>query len=128
MLGSNLYQEWLEAKEAERKAIARRRDLEDEMLSAIGFSGQEEGTKTIEDCGYAVKITTRINRTINGDLLQEVAAEHGLTEHLSTLFRWKPEINMKGWKDADKSITTPLSRAITAKPGRPTFNIERMEG
>ena len=54
----------------------------------------------------------------------ELAAEHGLTDHLSTLFRWKPEINMAIWKAADESITKPLAAAITAKPGRPSFTID----
>ena len=45
---------------------------------------------------------------VNSDKLQELAAEHGLTDHLPSLFRWKPEINMTVWKAADASITTPL--------------------
>jgi hypothetical protein len=56
--------------------------------------------------------------------VQELAAEHGLTDHLSTLFRWKPEINMAIWKASDERITRPLAGAITAKPGRPSFTID----
>ena len=49
--------------------------------------------------------------------MQELAAEFGLTEHLASLFRWKPEINMAVWKATDEAITKPLAAAITAKPG-----------
>ena len=58
------------------------------------------------------------------DKVQELAAEHGLTDHLSTLFRWKPELNMAIWKSSNESITRALAPAITAKPGRPSFTIE----
>ena len=72
----------------------------------------------------AREVVGRIDRKVDADKVQELAAEHGLTDHLSTLFRWKPEINMAIWKAADESITKPLAAAITAKPGRPSFTIE----
>jgi hypothetical protein len=65
----------------------------------------------------------RINRKVDADKLQAIAAEAGLTEHLSSLFRWKPEIAMSAWKAASPNITTPLLDAITATPGRPSFTI-----
>ena len=116
--------QWLEAKEAERKATERRRDFEDAMRELANFSEQTEGTENIKTPGYAIKIVGRIDRKVDADKVQELAAEHGLTDHLSTLFRWKPEINMAIWKATDESITKALSGAITAKPGRPSFTIE----
>ena len=67
-----------------------------------------------------------MNRKVDVDLLQEIAAEHGLEDHLGSLFRWKPELNVKAWQQADDSITLPLSGAITTKPGRPSFSIEEL--
>ena len=116
--------EWLEAKEAERVAIKKRRDLEDAMRKAASIRDDVEGTETLALEGFRVKVVGRIDRKVDADKVQELAAEHGLTDHLSTLFRWKPEINMAIWKAADESITKPLAAAITAKPGRPSFTIE----
>ena len=116
--------QWLEAKEAERKATERRRDFEDAMRELAGFSEQTEGTENVKTPGFAIKIVGRIDRKVDADKVQELAAEHGLTDHLSTLFRWKPEINMAIWKATDESITKALAGAITAKPGRPSFTIE----
>jgi hypothetical protein len=116
--------QWLEAKEAERKATERRRDFEDAMRELAGFSDQTEGTENVKTSAYTIKIVGRIDRKVDADKVQELAAEHGLTDHLSTLFRWKPEINMAIWKAADEAITKPLAKAITAKPGRPSFTIE----
>lgn len=116
--------EWLEAKEAERVAIEKRRDLEDAMRKTASIRDDTEGTETLALEGFRVKVVGRIDRKVDSDKLQELAAEHGLTEHLSRLFRWKPEISMALWKAADESITKPLAGAITAKPGRPSFTIE----
>lgn len=116
--------EWLEAKEAERVAIDKRRDLEDAMRKAASIRDDVEGTETLALEGFRVKVVGRIDRKVDADKVQELAAEFGLTDHLSTLFRWKPEINMAIWKSTDEAITKPLAAAITAKPGRPSFTIE----
>ena len=116
--------EWLEAKEAERVAIEKRRDLEDAMRKTASIRDDVEGTETLALEGFRVKVVGRIDRKVDADKVQELAAEHGLTDHLSKLFRWKPEINMAIWKSTDEAITKPLAAAITAKPGRPSFTIE----
>lgn len=123
----SLYQEWLEAKETERAAIERRRAIEDELRARFEVPETLEGTENIDDDGFTVKIVGRIDRKVDAEMVQELAAEYGLTEHLSSLFRWKPEINVAAWKAADESITRPLAGAITAKPGRPSFQITRKE-
>ena len=115
---------WLTAKQTETDAIADRRRLEDRIKSLAGVSENLEGTETVSPEGYSIKISGRLVRKVDADKLQDLAAEHGLTEHLSRLFRWRPEVNLKIWRDADPAITAPLSGAITVAPGRPTFKIE----
>ena len=122
----DLAKKWLNAKEVEAMAVARRRKLEDELTSLIGVAENMEGTENVEtDGGHTIKITGRINRKVDGARIQEIAAEEGLEEHLASLFRWKPEINMKAWQSADKSITGPLLRGITTQPGRASFTITK---
>lgn len=127
-----LIQGWLDAKEAERRATETRRQIEDDMLEEFGFDVAHEGVvnyagQNVDGQGFNVKLTGRLNRKIDADKLNEVAAENGLQDHLSTLFRWKPEINMAVWKAADASITDPLLDAITTTPGRPSFSITTVE-
>lgn len=122
-----LSEQWLAAKQAEAEAIAKRRDIEDRIKSVAGISEILEGTGVLFPDHYTIKITGRIDRKVDSDKLQELAAEYGLTDHLSSLFRWKPEINMTAWKAADEAITKPLAAAITAKPGRPSFSITPKE-
>ena len=120
---ASIYQQWLNAKAVETAAIKARRDLEDEMVKTFGVAETLEGTLNFDEDTYKIKVEGRINRKINSEKLQELAAEHGLTEHLASLFRWKPEINAYAWRAAKPEITTPLLDAITATPGRPTFSI-----
>jgi hypothetical protein len=114
---------WLIAKQAEADAIANRRSIEDQLAKLANVSADLDGTETLEAGQYTVKIVGRIDRKVDADKLQEIAIEHGLMDHLSSLFRWKPEINATAWKQADPAIVRPLADAITAKPGRPSFKI-----
>jgi len=114
--------DWKRLKEAETQAQEQRRELEDQILAALNL-GPFEGTKSFDLEGVTLKLTGRMNRRIDSDKLQEIAIESGLTEHLSTLFRWKPEIAAAAWKSADETVTRPLLDAITTTAGRPSFSI-----
>lgn len=114
---------WLKAKQDEDAATNDRRKIEDRIKSLAGIAENLEGTETVSPDLFTIKIQGRINRKIDADKLQEIAAEHGLADHLASLFRWKPEINMAVWKAASDEITRPLSAAITAEAGRPSFKI-----
>ena len=122
---TTLYQEWLNAKTAEKKAMDERRTIEDKLVADLGISQTLDGTQNVEADGFKVKIVGRLDRKVNSEKLQDLAAEFGLTEHLSSLFRWKPEINASAWKSADTRITEPLLEAITTTSGRPSFTITK---
>jgi hypothetical protein len=123
MTAISLSEEWLAAKEEEKAAIEKRREVEDKLIKLFSIDDTQEGTVNHEVDGAKIKVTARITRSVDSELLQEIAAENGLTDHLSTLFRWKPELNLKVWKNTDDSITQPLLGAITSKPSRPSFSI-----
>lgn len=114
---------WVQAKEAEKIAQDERRSLEDKMVALINVAEDFEGTQNAEAGSYKIKLTGRLNYRIDANRLQDVAAEHGLSDYLSSLFRWRPEINAKSWKAAEAGITRPLLEAITTTPGRPSFAI-----
>ena len=118
---------WLEYKEQERVAIENRRIVEDAMKSIIGIQDNLDGTQTEEKNRYIIKVVGRIDRKVDADKVQELAAEHGLTAHLASLFRWKPEINLKAWKDAEPTVTDKLAQAVTTTPGKIGIKIEEEE-
>ncbi len=120
---SELASLWLEAKAIETSAMDKRRAIEDRIKEVVRLNESLDGTETLEPDGYVIKVVGRIDRKVNSEKLQELAAEAGLMDHLSSLFRWKPELNVSIWKDTDPSITSVLAPAITAKPGRASFTI-----
>jgi len=122
---NTLYQRWLDAKKLEATAVAERRKLEDLMVKDFVLPKVLDGTVNHQVDGYKIKMEGRINKKIDADKLQMLAAEAGLSEHLSNLFRWKPEINAKAWSAAADAVTGPLLGAITSTPGRPTFTITK---
>lgn len=121
-----LGEKWMAAKAIEVEAIAARRAIEDDMLEEIAINETEEGTHTRKSGDLTIKIVNRMNRKVDGDKLQLLAVENGITyEVLQQLFRWKPELAMREWKSADDAVKTALQDAITTTPGRPSVSIER---
>jgi hypothetical protein len=122
-----LASQWEAAKAAEKAATDRRRNIEDQLTECLGIAKDLEGTKTETSGMYEIKVSGRLDRKVNANKLQTLAGEAGLTEHLSSLFRWKPEINQAAWKSVHESITWPLLDAITTTASRPSFSITRNE-
>jgi hypothetical protein len=118
-----LYQQWLDAKAAEKKIVADRRAIEDQIIKVFNIPKTLSNTQNVEADGFKVKIVGRLDRKVNSIKLQDLAAEYGLTDHLSSLFRWTPEVNVSAWESADPRITAPLLEAITTSNGRPSFTI-----
>lgn len=119
-----LIDQWRKFKADEDFSKAERRKVEDQMAAKLAIAEGFEGTVSSKfDDGVVLKVEGRLNRKVDSDKLQEIAAENGLSEHLSSLFRWKPEINATVWKNTDEAITRPLLAAITTTPGRPSFSI-----
>ena len=123
-----LARQWSDAKTDEAIAVAKRRTIEDRLVELLSIPENKEGTTNAStEQGWAIKVVGRLNRKIDTERLQELAAEHGLSEHLSSLFRWSADINAAAWKAAAQSITAPLTGAITTTPGRPSFTITKKD-
>ena len=124
---SDLVETWSQAKQAEKMAIEKRRKAEDEITKICDINPAHEGTVSMDIDSYKVKIESKFTRKVDSDKLQELADESGLTNHLFTLFRWKPEIEMKTWKAADPAVTSVLIKAVTTSAGRPSYSITTEE-
>lgn len=120
---TELSNRWLELKVQEDYVVSERRFIEDQIASLMKIQETLEGVETKKEGNFTIKVTGRIDRKVNSEMLQEIAAENGLSEHLSALFRWTPTINMSAWKKCSPDITNVLLGAVTSKPGRPSFKI-----
>jgi len=119
----DLIETWTQCKKAEQMAVETRRRVEDSISEIVELNPANEGTVVLEVGQFKVKIVNRLTRKVDSDVLQELAAEHGLENVLSSLFRWKADIDMKSWKAAPPEITNALVPAITTTAGRPSYSI-----
>jgi hypothetical protein len=122
-----LAREWMAAKDAERDAVETRRLIEDQIAKIMEINDAEEGTRNIATPGYSIKVSTRINRKVDGDIAQELASEHNISDMLPLLFRWKPELSMTAWHGVTDEVRRLFSAAITSTPGRPSFSISKKD-
>ena len=119
-----LLQQWLDAKEAERAAVEKRRAIEDRLSEMLASEMPADGQKTIKADGFAVKVTSRIAYKVNGEALQEIASKKSIPlPMLQQAFKWKCEVIGKGWNELEKGIQSALSDAVTAEKGRPSYQI-----
>lgn len=131
---NNLYQRWIDAYEAKRRAQEVQYAVEELILNDLEFNKDKEGVQNFDDIGYKIKITGKKNRKVDGDKIQRIAnaakdkaTKAHLLEQLSILVRWKPELNLDEYKKADEEVLRIFAPAITETPAKPTFHIERKE-
>lgn len=82
-----LAEAWMQAKEDERAATERRREIEDQIRALANIADDSEGVQNVDAGAWKVKVTCRLDRKVDSDKVQELAAENGLSDHLSTLCR-----------------------------------------
>jgi len=124
---SELAKLWLNTKVQEKKWTEERRRIEDRIKSLAGIPENLDSTEIVSPDGFEIKIAGRIDRKVDAKKLQEIAEAHDMVDHLSTLFRWTPDVNVAIWKKTSIDITNVLAPAITVKAGRPSFKIEEKE-
>jgi hypothetical protein len=118
---------WLDAKQVEKNATEHRRSIEDSIKHIVDFDENTGESKTVNADKYKINISGRLDRKIDADKMEEIAAENNLTAHLPSLIRFSMSINSKAWKNTSESITLPLAAAVTCKPGRASFKITEEE-
>jgi len=120
-----LLTQWVDVKAQERETAAWRRDIEDQLIQRLRLNDMDKNvTKEVE--GFKVVASCRIDKKVDVQSVQEIAAEHGLQHELDNLFRWKAELNQRAWSKSDPEIIEKLQPAITIKNGRPSFKIEEL--
>jgi len=118
-----LASDWLSAKETENDAVADRRSIEDQMAIMLKVDHTKDSSKSHHVGYFECKVTTRLTRKIDSELVQEIAQEYQLQDQLSILFRWKPDLNLNAWKSAPDEYKNVLIKAITTTASRPSFSI-----
>jgi len=114
---------WLAAKEQERVAVDTRRAIEDSLGELMGVTEMLDGTLSLNVGDMKVKAVGRINYKVNSEILTDLVREHDLQAQADILFRFKPELSVREWKNLDAEMRDIFSDAITTQAGRASFSI-----
>lgn len=118
----SLLTRWNEAKLAAKVAVEKERLLRDEVVALFG--AQEEGTRTLVYEGFAeIKLRQTVDRKVDENLLQEVMKKFpkdSVYRRDSTyLFRWKPELKTKVYKEMPESDRIIFDNALVIRLASP---------
>jgi len=114
---------WELAKADEKEAVEKRRILEDQMAALIGLNPEFDGTASIDADDYVIKVVGRLNHKVNSEVLDDIIRENGAEELAHEFFRFKPELNLRAWKQANDETQAMFFEAITTSASRPSFSI-----
>lgn len=116
--------EWLDAKQAEADAKARRLKIEGRLASEVPCD-HEEGSAVCIGGDYTVTVTRKLTRSVDTDALQE-NWQH-LPENARKVFRWKADIDLRAMRaaqDMSPEAYAAAAQFITSKPAKPAIKVE----
>jgi hypothetical protein len=114
-----------DCKAQEDEARARRIKAEEAITAALGV--KNEGSQTHKITDWSITITGKINRTLDSATWDNIKSN--VPEHFHPV-RYKPEIDTKGlrWlEENEPAVYATVAQAISAKPGKPSVEIKRIE-
>jgi len=119
----------LEQRKAEEKvATDRRVQAEQAIAELLAAHLPEEGTFAAHGTYYAVKVTTKLSRTIDKAKLADVV---GLVPEaiFHRLFEYEPKLNLKELRYVHQNephFYAVVAQAITTKPAKTVVAVERV--
>ena len=119
-----LIEELYEAKAAEEAAKAKRVQLEADLAKALEVPEQWEGSQTRTVNEYKVCVKRAMNVKIDAARLKEIISRDNLEHAAGIAFRWKAELDKKGWGTLGSTIQAAFSEAITKTPGKVSITVE----
>lgn len=119
-----LIEELYEAKAAEEAAKAKRVQLEADLAKALEVAEQWEGSQTRTVNEYKVCVKRTMNVKIDAARLKEIISRDNLEHAAGIAFRWKAELDKKGWNTLGSLVQGAFSEAITKTPGKVSITVE----
>ena len=121
---NNLTKQWIEAKDAENEARAKRLSVEAAIIDVTGVDETKPGTKVIDN---GVRVSTKLNRKWNQDFLSEKARL--ITALPEDICPFKIEYKedrkkMDALKLYKPDVYKKLEEGLELKPAKPTFTLK----
>ena len=114
---------WSEAKKTECEAAERRRAIETRMVEKVGV--KDEGVTSIDGDFYKVKITGKLNRSVDSSSVQELW--ESLPDEIRKCFKWSADLDIKTYRalcSMRTDLLPALNQFITTKPAKPAVTVE----
>lgn len=111
---------WMQAKQEEDDAKARRYEIEAEIAAAL--PGKDEGATSSENEKVRVCVTRKLTRKVDGEALKE--AWNSLQPTVQKAFSWKPDLSISVLRKLDEQETAQVARFITTAPAKPAVKCE----
>ena len=128
-------QEWIDAEKALKAAKDTEMELRKKVISLFpDLEAKEEGTVYTDLAnGWRLKAVKKQNYNLKGDIEKalnnyENAAgtpeEKGRREVITErLVKWKPELSISEYREADKELLKVLESVLTITPGSPALEL-----
>jgi len=116
----NIYEEWIRLKALEKATAKQRINIEADIYRAHMDEVKDEGSLTINAGGFKTRINTGYTRT--WDFAQ--IKDHAL---FGDAFEASYKENRKKFKSLHPDVQKVFNKALTEKPKKPNFVVERIE-
>ncbi len=116
---------WQAAKADEKAANARRLEIEEQIVESFPLG--IEGTETIEQDGFKVKVTHKLTRSVDTKALQ--AHWNSLSAFAQDCFTWKADISLpllRKLQENHPEVYPSIAVFITSKPAKPAVTVEEV--
>ena len=113
---------WIQAKEEENVARARRLDIEAKMEEKLNIGPHDEHKSNIEVTGGKVKVAKAMTSTVNVNQVMLAASEHNLESVANNVFKTSMRLDKREFDKLDDNIRDIFSRCITFKAQKTSFS------
>jgi hypothetical protein len=117
---------WQAAKADEKAANARRLEIEEQIVESFPLG--IEGTETIEQDGFKVKVTHKLTRAVDSKALQ--ARWNSLSAFAQDVFTWKADVSkplLVKLQENHPELYVTVAPFITSKPAKPSVEVTLKE-
>lgn len=121
----NLITKWIEADRECAKWSAEEMRLRKELAEAL-FPNPVEGANNKVRVGHgkAIQMTHKINRRVDKKVLDELREKPNIAPLIADVIKYKPELEIKKFKELSADDVKLLAPAITETPGAPSLELK----
>lgn len=119
------FERWLELKDLLPKLQKEEMELREVLVQAYFPQAPSEGTSTCKfDNGWQLKLVTAIRRTCENKRGEtEAVAAQLPPEVAAEVFRWKPDLKLRGYRELTDGQRALVDSVVTSTPATPQLTM-----